>query len=251
VSPVGAPTFDFSGQVVLVTGGRRGVGAGIVTAFLAAGASVMACGRPEEVDAKGDVEGAAFVTADIRQAEQARLAVDTAVERFGRLDVLVNVAGDSPPVAAPASPQTDESAVAASLLAPFYCAQAAQPIMARQAEGGAIVNVASISGLRPSPGTSAYGAANAGLISLSSTLAVEWAPLIRVSCVSIHLLEAEGEIEAEGEGGAGSVASAPVADVASACLFLASPAATFVTGAHLEVPGGGGWPKYLTAQGQA
>jgi NAD(P)-dependent dehydrogenase (short-subunit alcohol dehydrogenase family) len=249
---VGAPTFDFSGQAVLVTGGRRGMGVGIVRAFLAAGASVLTCGRPGEEDegeAAVEVEGATFVTADVRQPEQARLAADTAVERFGRLDVLVNVAGDSPPVTAPASPRTDESVVVGNLLAPFYCAQAAHPIMAGQAEGGAIVNVASISGRRPSAGTSAYGAANAGLISLSSTLAVEWAPLIRVSCVSVSLLETDAE--GEGEGEVGPDGSALGADVASACLFLASPAATFVTGAHLMVPGEGGWPRYLTAQGQA
>jgi NAD(P)-dependent dehydrogenase (short-subunit alcohol dehydrogenase family) len=237
---VGAPTFDFSGQLVLVTGGRR-LGAGIVSAFIAAGASVMTCGLGQVEDGgEGEVEGATFVRADVRQPEQARLVVDTAVEHFGRLDVLVNLAGESPPVAAAAasSPQADEPVVVGNLLAPFYCAQAAQPIMAGQAEGGAIVNVVSVSGRRPLPGTSAYGAANAGLINLSSTLAAEWAPSIRVGCVSVHLLETEGEREA------------PVADeVASACLFLASPVATFVTGAHLVVPGAGEWPRYLTAQG--
>jgi NAD(P)-dependent dehydrogenase (short-subunit alcohol dehydrogenase family) len=243
---VGAPTFDFSEHVVLVTGGRRGGGAGIVAAFLEAGASVVTCGPNEAEDT---VEGAMFVTGDIRQAEQARLVVDTAAERFGRLDVLVNIAGGSPSVMAEAvSPEAVESVVALTLLAPFYCAQAAQPIMAGQAEGGSIVNVARVSGLRPSRGTAAYDAANAGLISLASTLAVEWAPLIRVSCVSVRLLEtdAEGEREAPVEGSA-----SVVDEVASACLFLASPAAAFVTGANLVVPGGGEWPRYLTAQGRA
>ena len=87
------PTFDFSDQVVVVTGGTRGVGAGIVKAFLAAGAEVVTCGRNEV-----EVPGALFVTADVRQPEQAHRVIDTAVERFGRLDVLVNNAGITGPL---------------------------------------------------------------------------------------------------------------------------------------------------------
>jgi NAD(P)-dependent dehydrogenase (short-subunit alcohol dehydrogenase family) len=234
---VGAPTFDFSGQVVLVTNGSQGPGPGIVTAFLDAGARVVTCGGDE---AEATVAGATFVTGDVRQAEQARLVVETAAQRFGRLDVLVNNAAGSPPTMA-TSPEAVESVVALTLLAPFYCAQAAQPIMAGQAEGGAIVNVAAISGHRPSPGSAASSAANAGLISLASTLAVEWAPSVRVSCVSVRLLEADGL--------QGSVSVAD--DVASACLFLASPAATLATGANLVAHGEGEWPRYLTALGQA
>jgi NAD(P)-dependent dehydrogenase (short-subunit alcohol dehydrogenase family) len=242
---VGAPTFDFSGQVVLVTGGGRGAGARIATAFLEAGARVVTCGEHEAEDT---VEGATFVAADVRRPEQARLAVDTAAGRFGRLDVLVNQAGASPPgLADAASPEAAESVVAQNLLAPFYCAQAAHRIMSGQAEGGAIVHVAGVSGLRPSPGRTAYGAASAGLVSLASTLAVEWAPLIRVSCVSVGLLDhaAEDGIDA---GPTGSLGPTDVVDnVASACLFLASPSATFVTGTNLVVGGGDAGSGYLTA----
>jgi NAD(P)-dependent dehydrogenase (short-subunit alcohol dehydrogenase family) len=245
------PTFDFSNQVVVVTGGSRGVGAGIVGAFAAAGANVVTCGRHG-----AEVAGATFVKADVRQPEQARLVIETAVEQFGRLDVLINNAGGSPNVmAGAASPRFIESVVALNLLAPFYCAQAAQRVMAGQEDGGAMVNVASISGLRPSPGTSAYGAAKAGLINLTSTLAVEWAPLIRVNCVSAGLLETDAGDEHYGgpEGLARVAATVPmgrmgsVEDVASACLFLSSPAAAFITGANLVVHGGGEWPAYLTA----
>jgi NAD(P)-dependent dehydrogenase (short-subunit alcohol dehydrogenase family) len=243
--------FDFNDQVVVVTGGSRGVGAGIVAAFLAAGASVVTCGRHA-----AEVEGATFVTADVRRPEQARLVIGAAVEQFGRLDVLVNNAGGSPQVMAEAaSPRFFESVVALNLLAPFYCAQAAREAMAGQTEGGSIVNVGSISGLRPSPGTAAYGAAKAGLINLTSTLAVEWAPSVRVNCVSAGLLETDAGDEHYGgpEGSARVAATVPlgrmggVEDVASACLFLASSAAAFVTGANLVVHGGGEWPAYLTA----
>jgi NAD(P)-dependent dehydrogenase (short-subunit alcohol dehydrogenase family) len=248
---VGQPTFDFSDQVAVVTGGSRGVGAGIVRSFLHAGAKVVTCGRHE-----ADVDGAVFVTADVRQPEEARHVVATAVERFGRLDVLVNNAGGSPHVMADeASPRFIESIVALNLLAPFYCAQAAHAVMAGQEGGGAIVNVGSISGLRPSPGTSAYGAAKAGLINLTSTLAVEWAPAVRVNCVSAGLLQTDaGDEHYGGEAGLARVAATvPLGrmgrpeDVAQACMFLASAQASYITGANLIVHGGGEWPAFLTA----
>jgi NAD(P)-dependent dehydrogenase (short-subunit alcohol dehydrogenase family) len=205
------------------------------------------------------VDGATFVVADVRQADQAGLVVSTAVERFGRLDVLVNNAGGAPQVMADAASQRFvESVVALNLLAPFYCAQAAQRVMAGQEGGGAIVNVGSISGLRPSPGASAYGAAKAGLINLTSTLALEWAPAVRVNCVSAGLLLTEGgDVHYGGpEGVVRAAATVPLermgvpSDVASACLFLASPAASYVTGVNLVLHGGGEWPAYYTALAQ-
>jgi NAD(P)-dependent dehydrogenase (short-subunit alcohol dehydrogenase family) len=248
---VGQPTFDFSDQVAVVTGGSRGVGAAIVRAFLNAGAKVVTCGRHD-----ADVDGAVFVTADVRQPEEAHQVVATAVERFGRLDVLINNAGGSPHVMADeASPRFIQAIVALNLLAPFYCAQAAQAVMAGQEGGGAIVNVGSISGLRPSPGTSAYGAAKAGLINLTSTLAVEWAPAVRVNCVSAGLLETDaGDEHYGGEAGLARVAATvPLGrmgrpdDVAQACLFLASAQASYITGSNLIVHGGGEWPAFLSA----
>jgi NAD(P)-dependent dehydrogenase (short-subunit alcohol dehydrogenase family) len=248
---MGQATFDFNDRVVVVTGGSRGVGAGIVAAFVAAGAQVVTCGRHEAT-----VGGAVFVTADVRQPEQARTVIDTAVERFGRLDILINNAGGSPHVmAAEASPRLVEAIVGLNLLAPLYCAQAAQPVMAGQAGGGAIVNVSSVSGLRPSPGASAYGAAKAGLINLTATLAVEWAPAVRVNCVSAGLLwTGAGDEFYGGPAGLERVAATvPLGrmglpeDVAQACLFLSSDQASYVSGANLVVHGGGEWPAFLSA----
>jgi NAD(P)-dependent dehydrogenase (short-subunit alcohol dehydrogenase family) len=248
---VAQPTYDFSNRAVVVTGGSRGVGAGIVAAFVAAGADVVTCGRHE-----AEPPGATFVRADVRQPEQAQLVIDTAVERFGRLDVLVNNAGGSPNrPAADVSPRFADAIVALNLLAPFYCAQAAQRVMSDQAEGGSIVNVTSVSALRPSPGASIYGAAKAGLINMTTTLAVEWAPAVRINCVSAGLLETDAGDEHYG-GPAGLVrvaATVPLGrmggpdDVAHACLFLASEGASYISGANLVLHGGGEWPAYLGA----
>jgi NAD(P)-dependent dehydrogenase (short-subunit alcohol dehydrogenase family) len=249
------PAFDFSERVVVVTGGSRGVGAGIVAAFAEAGAHVVTCGRHEAT-----VEGAVFMTADVRKPADAERVVAKAVERFGRLDVLVNNAGGAPhAMAADASPRFVEAVVNLNLLAPLWCAVSAHKVMAVQEDGGSVVNVASVSGLRPSPGASAYGAAKAGLINLTATLAVEWAPLVRVNCVSAGLLDTgAGDEFYGGPGGIEKVAATvPLGrmgtpqDVARACLFLASPAASYVSGANLVLHGGGELPEYLRAQGEA
>ncbi|HLX89739.1 MAG TPA: SDR family oxidoreductase [Acidimicrobiales bacterium] len=257
----GEHPLDFTSRVALVTGGTRGVGLGISRAFLAAGADVVVCGRFEP-DAPPTAGGrnASFVAADVRDPEQAAAAVAAAVERHGRLDVLVNNAGGSPAVAsADASARFVTSVVTLNLLAPFFCAQAANAVMQEQTEGGCIVNVGSVSGLRPSPGTAAYGAAKAGLLSLTRTLAVEWAPRVRVNCVVAGLLATEAAADHYGgEAGLAAVAgTVPLGrlgtpeDVAGVCLFLASSLAGYVTGAAIEAHGGGERPAFLTALEQS
>jgi NAD(P)-dependent dehydrogenase (short-subunit alcohol dehydrogenase family) len=256
----GAPDrdpLDFGGRVVLVTGGSRGVGLGITRAFLAAGAEVVVCSRsvPATMPA-ADGRDASFVAADVRDAEQARRAVLDAAERHGHLDVLVNNAGGSPAVpAAEASARFVTSVVTLNLLAPFFCAQAANEVMQAQETGGTVVNIGSVSGLRPSPGTAAYGAAKAGLVNLTRTLAVEWAPKVRVNCVVAGLLATEAASDHYGgaEGIAAVAATVPLGrlgtpdDVAGVCLFLASPLAAYVSGAAIEAHGGGERPAFLTA----
>ncbi len=256
--------LDFGGRVVLVTGGGRGIGRGIAEAFLAAGADVMVCGRtapahdslPVSRDASGALRQAGFVAADLRDPDEATVVVDATVDRFSRLDELVNNAGGSPSAdAATASPRFSASIVNLNLLAPLFCAQAANAVMQAQVEGGSIVNIASVSGLRPSPGTAAYGAAKAGLLSLTQSLAVEWAPKVRVNALSAGLVAtAAADDHYGGAGGMAAVAATvPLGrfgtpgDMAGICLFLASPLAAYVTGANVVAHGGGERPAYLTA----
>ncbi len=114
------------------------------------------------------------------------------VERFGRLDVAVNNAGGSPPADSATAPaRFSTSIVTLNLLAALFVAQAANAVMQRQDEGGLILNIGSVSGMRPSPSTAAYGAAKAGLINLTETLAVEWGPKVRVNLVTAGMVRTE------------------------------------------------------------
>jgi NAD(P)-dependent dehydrogenase (short-subunit alcohol dehydrogenase family) len=251
---------DFAGQGVIVTGGTRGVGAGIAREFLRAGARVLVCGRNEPADAArlpaADGRIAAFARADVRDPDQAERLVSAAVDLFGRVDVLVSNAGGSPPAdAATASPRFHAKVIELNLIAPLQVAQSANAVMQGQPSGGSIIMIGSVSGTRPSPGTAAYGAAKAGLHHLATSLAVEWAPKVRVNCVVPSLVMTESAVAAYGnEAGLTAVAGtvplqriATPEDVAGACLFLASPLASYVSGAALLLHGGGERPAFLAA----
>jgi NAD(P)-dependent dehydrogenase (short-subunit alcohol dehydrogenase family) len=249
--------LDMTGKVVVVTGGCRGVGRGISQRFLAAGAEVLICCR-NQPDSLPEAAGrrATFVAADVREIDAIDEVVRTATEGFGALDVLVNNAGGSPSAeAATVSPRFSEAIIKLNLIAPLHFAQRANAIMQTQEAGGCILNIASLSGTRPSPGTAAYGAAKAGLINLTQTLAVEWAPKVRVNAITAGLLRTEGALLHYGDeaGVAAAAASIPLgrlgdpADVANACLFLASPLASYISGASLLVHGGGERPAFLDA----
>jgi NAD(P)-dependent dehydrogenase (short-subunit alcohol dehydrogenase family) len=238
--------------VALITGGSRGVGRGIVEAFHQAGYAVATCGRrPPE----GELP-ASFHTCDVRDSEQVDALVAAVVAEHGRLDVLVNNAGGSPMAdAATASPRFSDAIIRLNLLAPLHCAQAANRVMQGQETGGTIVNVASVSAVRPSPGTAAYGAAKAGLLNLTSSLAIEWAPKVRVNAVTAGpILTEQAALHYGDDAGQAAVAATIPAgrlglpsDVAQACLWLASGAASWVSGSSLLVHGGGEAPAFLGA----
>jgi NAD(P)-dependent dehydrogenase (short-subunit alcohol dehydrogenase family) len=249
--------LDFTGKTVIVTGGGKGVGAGITQRFLEKGANVVICGRnaPETLP-EGAGRKAVFMVCDVRDWEQVQKLVQSTVEQFGSLDVLVNNAGGAPHAdAATVSPRFSEKIISLNLLAPLYCCQAANAVMQKQPNGGAIINIASVSALRPSPGTAAYGAAKAGLMNLTTSLAVEWAPKVRLNSIAAGLIRTEqAHMHYGDEGGMASVSAtiplgrmANPTDIGDVCLFLGSPLSSYVTGASLTVHGGGEKPAFLDA----
>jgi NAD(P)-dependent dehydrogenase (short-subunit alcohol dehydrogenase family) len=248
--------FDYSGRVVLVTGGTKGIGRGIAEAFLAAGATVVACGRsaPAEPVAAGGRD-AEFISCDVKDIDSVRALFEQIKGRHGRLDVVVNNAGGAPSApAATASPRFHESIIRLNLLAPLNVAQLANAIMQDQPDGGAVIFIGSIGSLRPAPGTAAYSAAKAGVAMLGWGLAQEWAPKVRVMTVSPGLVHTDQADVHYGD----SAISAAVAqtipmkrmatpeDIAQACLMMAAPQMAYATGSNLYVHGGGEPPVFQT-----
>jgi NAD(P)-dependent dehydrogenase (short-subunit alcohol dehydrogenase family) len=243
--------FGLAGKVVLVTGGVRGVGAGISAVFADEGATVVTCARRP-------VEGLPyeFHTCDIRDDAAVSELIDTIVDRHDKLDVVVNNAGGAPfALTAEASPKFHSKIVELNLLAPLLVSQRANAVMQGQPDGGAIVSISSISGRRPSPGTAAYGAAKAGLENLTASLAVEWAPKVRVNALAVGLVETElSEMHyGDAESMAAVAATIPLgrfakpSEIGWAAAFLASDAASYISGTTMAVHGGGEPPPFLAA----
>lgn len=256
----------YDGLRVLVTGGASGIGLEIADAFAECGAHVHVCDASQAaISALADRPPRAGAGAGAISATLADVSDPAAVERvfadvsatLGGLDVLVNNAGGSPfALAADASPRFTESIVRLNLIAPLQLAQRVNAIMQPQPEGGVMLFIASVSASRPSPGTAAYGAAKAGLVNAVTSLAVEWAPRVRVCAISPSLVQTESATEGHyGDAAALDAIRATIPagrlatpdDVAAACLFLASPAASYTSGANLRLDGGGERPAFLSA----
>jgi NAD(P)-dependent dehydrogenase (short-subunit alcohol dehydrogenase family) len=245
---------DRSGQVVLITGGTSGLGKVTAERFLSEGADVVVCARKDpDASAIPTVGGrrAAYLPCDVRDPDAIDACITRLVEEHGRLDVAVNNAGGAPPGnVADVSPRFLAAVVTLNLVAPMYVAQRANAQMQQQDTGGVIVNIGSVSGMRANAGAAAYAAAKAGLINLTETLAVEFAPKVRVVCVTAGAL-ATAEFYAQfGDSGFAEAVAETVPlgrigtpdDVVGAISFVTSPDAAFVTGSNIVVHGGGDDP---------
>ncbi|MFG2439092.1 SDR family oxidoreductase [Streptomyces sp. NPDC048508] len=238
---------DLDGRTVVVTGGTRGVGAGIARAFAHAGAHVVVCARrPPEVPLKT----ADFVPVDLRDPA----AVHDFFAALPRLDVLVNNAGGAPyRTLAGADAARHARVIELNLTVPLTASLAAYDHLRRAR--GSIVMIGSVSGSRPSPGSAAYGAAKAGLENLARSMAVEWAPEVRVNTLVVGMVRTElAHLHYGGEDGVEAVARtvplgrlARPSDVGAAAVFLASDAAAYISGASILVHGGGERPAFLDA----
>ena len=239
--------FDFSGCRVLVTGGTSGIGAGIARAFRAAGAAVEITGRrasAEEYDS--DFEGFAYHPLQMTDGA----AIEALAGELSGLDVLVNNAGQNLPGGRNEyEPEVFEESVAINLFGAYRMAAACKTRLAKSEleGGGSVINLASMSAYFAVPMVPGYGAAKAGVVQMTKNLAVAWAGEgIRVNAVAPGLVESNmtGVMKGVEALEKPLMERTPMRrwgtpeDIAPAALFLASPAARFVTGQTLAVDGG-------------
>ncbi len=246
--------FDLSGKTALITGASRGIGRAIAVAMADAGADLAlvarsADGLAETVRlATEHGRKAISIQADVTREEEVAEAVAAAIGHFGQVDILVNNAGGSNfivPFAELRLPGWDKI-MRLNLNSAVYACHAISKHMLERGSGS-IVNVASVAGVASAPTLSPYGAAKAGLISLTKTLAVEWARSgIRVNalCPGWTATELNRNLWDTPDGGMATVASVPMQrwgraeEMAGPAIFLASDAASYVTGQVLLVDGG-------------
>ncbi len=248
------PRFDLTGQVALVTGAARGLGRAISLALAHAGADVALGLR--DVNAAGDVQEAIEAMGrralplqmDMTCLDQIFRAVDDAADHFGRIDILVNNAGVAPENPAEQVREADyDLTVGINLKGTFFCSQAAGRVMIRQ-NGGRIINMSSQAGFVALPTESIYCMTKAGISHLTKCLAIEWGKYnILVNAVAPTFIHTPGtqeclanpEFRADVEERIAALhrIGEPM-DVAGAVVFLASPAASLITGQTLVIDGG-------------
>lgn len=245
--------FDLTDKVAIITGGGTGIGRGIAHEFAKVGADIVVASRKlpnlEKVveEIKGLGRRALAVATDVRIPEQVDNMVKQTVDEFGKIDILVNNAGAS--FVCPVedmSPNGWDAVIGINLKGPFLCSKAVARLWIEQKRGGKIINISSTAGLNPSPGMAHYGAAKAGLMNLTKTLAVEWARHnIYVNCIAPGLIRTEGAYDAmsltDEEESARRIPlgrAGRTEEIAYMAICLASEASSFLTGETIAVQGG-------------
>jgi NAD(P)-dependent dehydrogenase (short-subunit alcohol dehydrogenase family) len=243
------PKADLAGRRAIVAGASRGIGWAIAAGLVGSGAQVVLTSRSREraEQAAGEIgDGAVGFEADVTDAIAAKACVDFAVERFGGIDILVNNAAEEPPIERLVDVDHGSFArtVDVNLWAPILWSGLVWRESMREADGGVIVNTASLGGFEVAAGLGVYHMAKAGLVHLTRHLAVELAPRVRVNAVAPGITRTsmsrsvwEGNEEA-------LAAMTPLGrigepgDIAPAVAFLCSDAAAWITGETLIVDGG-------------
>jgi len=254
-------SFDLTDRVAIVTGGSDGIGKGVALGLAEAGAHiVIAARRQDRIDAAvAQIEGlgrrAIGVSTDVSDPAQITNLIDATMKEFGRIDILVNNAGSSWGTNFKRGTLLEldaadfDGAFGTNVKSQFLCGRAAVPIMQQQATGGAIINMSSVAGqlnLTPSPTMGLYSATKAAILSFTRSMAAEWAPKVRVNALMPGLIQTDRtrndpNRRATDEELAANIGLARVglpSDVAGAAVFLASDAASWITGAAIQIDGG-------------
>jgi 7-alpha-hydroxysteroid dehydrogenase len=245
--------FRLDGRVALVTGSGRGIGRGIALALAEAGADVVCAARsPDQiVDTTAQIRAlgrrAVAIRCDVMRTEDLDALADRVLDELGRLDVLVNNAGGTPPrPALQTSERFFEVAFRFNVIQAFLLTQRCVPKMVESAGGGAVVNISSRAGGLVQRGFAAYGTSKMGLNFLTKILAAEFAPKVRVNAIAVGGVATEAlEVVVKNDALRTQLESktpmkriGEVEDIAACALYLASPAASWITGKIFEVDGG-------------
>ena len=247
--------INFKNKTVVITGGSKGIGLEITKTFLKHQANVIILARNKpkrKIQSKGNA--GYFIECDIRNTESIDSAIKDIASKYKSIDVLINNAGGAPMAdSLTASPKFHEAIIDLNLTAPLNLSQKIAKKMIKQKTVSNIINISSVTATRPTPGSAAYGAAKGALVNLTKTLAVEWAPKIKVNSIIVGYIETENSILHYGSKSEIKKVAKTIPlkrmgqpqDVANACVFFASDLAEWVTGSALEVHGGGESPAYL------
>ena len=245
--------FKLTDRVAVVTGAGKGIGRGIAIAFAEAGADVVCAARTQadidatvkQIEQRG--RRAVAVRTDVLDASDREALIEAAISEFGRLDVLVNNAGGTPPRSAmQTSAEFFENALRFNVVQAFHLAQLSVPKMLATAGGGAIVNISSRSSDMAQTAFAAYGAGKAALNMMTRNVAAEWAPKVRVNAIAVGGVETDAlavvltndAIRKQFEENTPMRRPGDVEDIACMALYLASDASSWVTGKIYQVDGG-------------
>ena len=245
---------ELDGKIALVTGGSKGIGRAIALSLAEAGADVAIAARGQEALEKTSREieergrQALAVPTDVSDQEQVRVLIDRTITDLGALDILVNNAGAAPFMSSldAIRPEGFDKYFRLNFMSAFYATQAAAPLFV-QRRSGCMISIASVAGLIASPGLTYYASAKAALISLTRTAAREWAPFgVRANVIAPGWIETDMNVEARrNEGFTNTIRDmiplgrwGRAEEVASVARFLASDAASFITGSVIVVDGG-------------
>ena len=245
--------FKLTDKVAIITGAGKGIGKGIATAYAQAGAHVVCAARTladvektAEIARSNGVQALA-VSCDVIDDEQRSRLVENTLDHFGRIDILVNNAGGwNPKPALATSESSMEAAYRFNVISAFSLIRKTVPEMVKTAGGGAIVNISSRSGDMVQPSFVAYASAKAALNMMTRDLAAEFSPKVRINGIGVGGVDTDNlkfvlqneDLTRQFNEGTPMVRPGQPEDIAAFALYLASPAASWVTGKIFQIDGG-------------